>query len=162
ADLTVTRLAHDTFLIVTSAAASTHDTHWIRRHLGEARAVLTEVTSSEAVLGVMGPRSRELLTRLTRADLSNAAFPFLSAREIWLASGRGGAARVTYAGGLGWSSTCPPSLPAASTTRWSRRVKTWGCATRAITRWTRCAWRRRTAPGDTTSAARTRRSRPGS
>src|SRR5262249_40350152 len=51
ADLTVTRLADDSFLIVTSAAASTHNTHWIRRHLGEARAVLTEVTSSEAEPG---------------------------------------------------------------------------------------------------------------
>ena len=107
ADLTVTRLAHDTFLIVTSAAASTHNTHWIRRHLGEARAVLTEVTSSEAVLGVMGPRSRELLARLTRADLSNAAFPFLSAREIWLASAPVRAARVTYVGELGWELYVP-------------------------------------------------------
>src|SRR5206468_3865012 len=51
ADLTVTRLASDAFLVVTSASASTHNSHWIRRHLGESRAVLTDVTSSEAVLG---------------------------------------------------------------------------------------------------------------
>jgi 4-methylaminobutanoate oxidase (formaldehyde-forming) len=102
ADLTVTRLAADAFLVVTSAAASTHNSHWIRRHLGEARAVLTDVTSSEVVLGVMGPRSRELLSRLTDADLSNAAFPFLSSREIWLASAPVRAARVTYVGELGW------------------------------------------------------------
>ena len=107
ADLTVTRLASDAFLVVTSAMASTHNSHWIRRHLGEARAVLTDVTSSEAVLGVMGPRSRELLSRLTAADLSNAAFPFLSSREIWLASAPVRAARVTYVGELGWELYVP-------------------------------------------------------
>jgi glycine cleavage system T protein len=107
ADLTVTRLAADTFMIVTSAAASTHNAHWIRRHLGESRAVLTDVTSSEAVLGVMGPRSRELLARLTDADLSNAAFPFLSSRDIWLASAPVRAARVTYVGELGWELYVP-------------------------------------------------------
>jgi len=107
ADLTVTRLAEDAFVIVTSAAASTHNAHWIRRHLGEARAVLTDVTSSETVLGVMGPRSRELLTKLTRADLSNAVFPFLSSREIWLASAPVRAQRVTYVGELGWELYVP-------------------------------------------------------
>ncbi|HKC97078.1 MAG TPA: glycine cleavage T C-terminal barrel domain-containing protein, partial [Methylomirabilota bacterium] len=107
ADLTVARLADDAFLIVTSAAASTHNTHWIRHHLGTARAVLTDVTSGETVLGVMGPRSRALLSRLTRADLSNAAFPFLSFREIWLASAPVRAARVTYVGELGWELYVP-------------------------------------------------------
>jgi heterotetrameric sarcosine oxidase gamma subunit len=107
ADLTVTRLATDAFLVVTSASASTHNSCWIRRHLGEARAVLTDVTSSEAVLGVMGPRSRELLARLTHADLSNAAFPFLSSQEIWLASAPVRAARVTYVGELGWELYVP-------------------------------------------------------
>jgi glycine cleavage system aminomethyltransferase T/glycine/D-amino acid oxidase-like deaminating enzyme len=107
ADLTVTRLADEAFLIVTSAAASTHNTHWIRRHLGQARAVLTDGTSSEAVLGVMGPRSRALLSRLTEADLSNAAFPFLSSREIWLGSAPVRAARVTYVGELGWELYVP-------------------------------------------------------
>ena len=107
ADLTVTRLAADAFLVVTSAAASTHNSHWIRRHLGESRAVLTDVTSSEAVLGVMGPRSRELLARLTDADLSNAAFPFLSSQNLWLASAPVRAARVTYVGELGWELYVP-------------------------------------------------------
>src|SRR5438093_9247895 len=107
ADLTVTRLSADAFLVVAGAAAATHNTHWIRRHLGDARAVLTDVTSSEAVLGVMGPRSRELLARLTDADLSNAAFPFLSAQPIWLASAPVRAARVTYVGELGWELYVP-------------------------------------------------------
>jgi glycine cleavage system T protein len=113
ADLTVTRLASDAFLVVTSASASTHNSHWIRRHLGEARAVLTDVTSSEAVLGVMGPRARALLARVTDADLSNAAFPFLSSQEIWLASAPVRAARVTYVGELGWELYVPTEFAGA-------------------------------------------------
>jgi 4-methylaminobutanoate oxidase (formaldehyde-forming) len=113
ADLTVTRLTSDAFLVVTSASASTHNSHWIRRHLGAARAVLTDVTSSEAVLGVMGPRSRELLARLTDADLSNAGFPYLSSREVWLASAPVRAARVTYVGELGWELYVPTEFAGA-------------------------------------------------
>jgi 4-methylaminobutanoate oxidase (formaldehyde-forming) len=106
-DLTVTRLREDVYLIVTAAAASTHDADWIRRHLGGARAVLTDVTSSLAVLGVMGPRSRALLARLTSADLSSAAFPFLASREVWLASAPVRASRITYVGELGWELYIP-------------------------------------------------------
>ena len=112
ADLTVTRLAAGAFQIVTAAAASTHDADWIRRHLGEARATLTDATSSQAVLGVMGPHSRTLLQRLTDADLSNEAFPFLTAREIWLASAPVRAARITYVGELGWELYVPAEFAA--------------------------------------------------
>jgi 4-methylaminobutanoate oxidase (formaldehyde-forming) len=110
ADLTVTRLGADAFLVVTAAAAATHDADWIRRHLGDARAVLTDVSSGQAVLGVMGPGSRALLGRLTDADLSNAAFPFLSSREIWLGSAPVRAARITYVGELGWELYVPTEL----------------------------------------------------
>jgi heterotetrameric sarcosine oxidase gamma subunit len=106
-DLTVTRLAHDAYLVVTAAAASTHDAAWIRENLGDARAVLTDVTAAAAVLSVMGPSSRALLSRLTEADLSNAAFPYLASREIWLASARVRASRVTYVGELGWELYVP-------------------------------------------------------
>jgi 4-methylaminobutanoate oxidase (formaldehyde-forming) len=101
-DLTVTRLADDAYLIVTAAAAATHDAEWIRRHLGDARAVLTDVTSAHAVLGVMGPQSRALLARLTDADLTNDAFAFGTSRQIWLASAPVRATRITYVGELGW------------------------------------------------------------
>jgi 4-methylaminobutanoate oxidase (formaldehyde-forming) len=102
ADLTVTRLAEDAYLIVTAAAAATHDADWVRRHLGDARAVLTDVTSAYAVLSVMGPRSRTLLSRLTDADLTGTAFPFGASREIWLGSAPVRATRITYVGELGW------------------------------------------------------------
>jgi 4-methylaminobutanoate oxidase (formaldehyde-forming) len=112
ADLTVTRLSADAFFIVTGAAAATHNAHWIGRHIGDARAVLTDVTSGQAVLGVMGPRSRQLLARLTDADLSTAAFPFLTSREIWLGSAPVRALRVTYVGELGWELYVPMELAA--------------------------------------------------
>ena len=111
ADLTVTRLAEDCYSIVTSAASATRDFDWIRRHLEPgARATLTDVSSSYATLGVMGPRSRELLGRLTDADLSNAAFPFGTAREIYLGYGMGRAMRLTYVGELGWEIYIPTEL----------------------------------------------------
>jgi 4-methylaminobutanoate oxidase (formaldehyde-forming) len=112
ADLTVTRIAADAFMIVTAAAASTHDADWIRRHLGEARAVLTDVTSGSAVLGVMGPRARALLARLTDADLSNGGCPFGTSREIWLASAPVRATRITYVGELGWELYIPTEFAA--------------------------------------------------
>src|SRR5262249_55491006 len=112
ADLTVTRLGADVFVLVTATAAATHDADWIRRHLGGARAVLTDVTSSEAVLGVMGPRSRAVLARLTDADLSSDAFPFLASRQIWLASAPVRAARITYVGELGWELYVPTEFAA--------------------------------------------------
>ena len=111
-DLTVTRLAEDAYLVVTAAAAATHDAAWIRRNLGEARAVLTDVTAATAVLGVMGPRSRDLLARVTRADLSAAGFPYLTSREVWLASAPVRASRVTYVGELGWELYVPAEFAA--------------------------------------------------
>ena len=158
-DLTVTRLAEDAYLIVTAAAAATHDAAWIRRNLGEARAVLTDVTAVTAVLGVMGPHSRALLARLTDADLSNTTFPFLHSREVWLASAPVRASRITYVGSSAGSSTYPRSLPRASTMPWSRRDRAWASAMPAITPWIPSASRRHIATGGTTSVRRTRRSR---
>jgi len=106
-DLTVSRLADDTYLIVTIAAASTHDADWIRRSVGGARVMLTDVTSAFTVLGVMGPRSRELLSRVTGADLSDAAFPFGTTREIDIGYGLARATRITYVGELGWELYLP-------------------------------------------------------
>jgi 4-methylaminobutanoate oxidase (formaldehyde-forming) len=111
-DLTVTRLADDTYLVVTIAAAATHDADWIRRGIGETRVTLTDVTSAWTVLGVMGPRSRDLLSRLTPADLSNGAFPFGTAREIELAHALVRATRITYVGELGWELYVPTEFAA--------------------------------------------------
>jgi 4-methylaminobutanoate oxidase (formaldehyde-forming) len=60
----------------------------------------------------MGPYSRGLLARLTDADLSNASFPYLHSREIWLAAARVRASRVTYVGELGWELYVPTEFAA--------------------------------------------------
>jgi glycine cleavage system T protein len=108
ADLTVTREAQDRFLVVTAAATQTRDLSWLRRNIpADARATAVDVTSAYAVLGVMGPRSRELLQRLSDADLSNAAFPFATSRMIDLGYARVRASRITYVGELGWELYIP-------------------------------------------------------
>ena len=108
ADLTVTRVAETAFLVVTAAATQARDFAWLKRNIPEdARAWVTDMTSGYAVLGVMGPKSRELLSRLTSADLSNAAFPFGASREIELAYATVRASRITYVGELGWELYVP-------------------------------------------------------
>ena len=107
-DLTVNRISEDTYMIVTSAGSVTRDYTWMRRHIpDDARATLTDVSSSYAVLSVMGPRSRDLLSRLTDADLSNDAFPFLTSKEIYLGYALVRASRITYVGELGWELYIP-------------------------------------------------------
>ena len=107
-DLTVNRISEDTYMIVTSAGSVTRDYTWMRRHIpDDARATLTDVSSSYAVLSVMGPRSRDLLSRLTDADLSNDAFPFLTSKEIYLGYAPVRASRITYVGELGWELYIP-------------------------------------------------------
>ena len=107
-DVTVNRISEDTYMIVTSAASVTRDYTWIKRHVPDgARVTLTDVSSSYAVLSVMGPRSRDLLSRLTDADLSNEAFPFLTSKEIYLGYSPVRASRITYVGELGWELYIP-------------------------------------------------------
>ncbi len=108
ADLTVTREAEDAYLIVSSCATQTRDFSWLRRSIpNEARAVALDVSSAYAVLALMGPRSRELLTTLTDADLSTAAFPFATSQIIDLGYARVRASRITYVGELGYELYIP-------------------------------------------------------
>jgi heterotetrameric sarcosine oxidase gamma subunit len=105
-DPTVTRLEQDRFLVVAPTLAQRRTQGLLRNGL-PAGATVTDVTSAWATLHVAGPRSRELLTRLSDADLSNAAFPFLSGREIDVAWARAWALRVSYTGELGWELYVP-------------------------------------------------------
>ncbi len=101
-DLTVTRLSETLFLLVVPGATLRRDLAWLHRHLGEAHAVITDVTTAEAVLPLMGPRARDLLARVSPDDLSNDRHPFGTAREIEIGMGLARAHRVTYVGELGW------------------------------------------------------------
>jgi len=108
ADLTVTREALDRYLVVTAAATQTRDFSWLQRNIpADARAMAIDVSSSMAVLGVMGPRSRDLLSQLTEADMSPAAFPFGTSQIIDLGYARVRASRITYVGELGWELYIP-------------------------------------------------------
>lgn len=101
-DLTVTRLSETAYLLVVPGATLQRDLAWLRRHLGEAFAVITDVTAAESVLCVMGPKARDLLMRVSPNDFSNATHPFGTAREIEIGMGLARAHRVTYVGELGW------------------------------------------------------------
>lgn len=112
-DLTVLRLAADRFMIVTGSAQSVRDVDWIGRNIpAGAEAILTDVTSSYAVLGLMGPNSREILSRVTSADLSDEAFPFATHRRIDVGYGVSIANRMTYVGELGWELIVPAEFAA--------------------------------------------------
>ena len=107
ADLTITRRGEQDFLVVTAAATRTRDLAWLRRHVQGHRVEIDDITGELAVLGVMGPRSRELLSKLTSSDLTNDSFPFGSARQIELAGADTLALRMSYVGELGWELYVP-------------------------------------------------------
>jgi len=103
ADVTVTRLAEDSFLIVTVAASQRRDLAWLKRHMPEgARVHVTDITSGLPMIALMGPKARELMHRLSPADFSNAAFPFGTSQEIDLGYARVRASRLTFVGELGY------------------------------------------------------------
>jgi glycine cleavage system T protein len=102
-DLTVTRLSENAFFLVVPGATLQRDLAWLRKNLtSDEFVVITDVTAGEAVLCVMGPKSRELLQKVSPNDFSNAHHPFGTAREIEVGMGLARAHRVTYVGELGW------------------------------------------------------------
>ncbi|HEX9887485.1 MAG TPA: FAD-dependent oxidoreductase [Longimicrobiales bacterium] len=108
ADVTVTKLDGERFMVVATDTAHRHVETWMRRSFPEgAHAFVTDVTSGLAQINVQGPRSRELLGTLTTADLSNGAFPFRTAREIDLGYARVLCVRITYVGELGYELYVP-------------------------------------------------------
>ncbi len=112
-DLTVTRVADDEYYLVTGTGFATHDFDWIRRNLpADCDARIDDLTSAWAVLTLMGPKSRELLQALVRADLSNDAFAFATMRTLALEGAAVRALRVSYVGELGWELHVPVEFAA--------------------------------------------------
>ncbi len=101
-DLTVTRLSETAFLLVVPGATLQRDLAWLRKHLKDEFVVITDVTASESVLCVMGPKARALMQKVSPNDFSNEAHPFATACEIEIGMGLARAHRVTYVGELGW------------------------------------------------------------
>ena len=107
-DLTVTRTAADRFLLVTGTAFGNHDLAWIRTHLpADGSVLLTDLTSARVAFGLWGPRARDILAATTTDDVSDAAFPYLTARPVSVGPVPLLALRVTYVGELGWELYAP-------------------------------------------------------
>jgi 4-methylaminobutanoate oxidase (formaldehyde-forming) len=105
-DPTVTRVSEQRFLVLAPTLAQRRMEMLLRRGL-PAGVVVTDVTSGWSTLHLAGPRSRDVLARLTNEDLSNEAFPFLSARQIEVGWATAWAFRVSFTGELGWELSVP-------------------------------------------------------
>lgn len=109
-DYTVTQTGEEEFMIVTGTAFGSHDFGWLskqRREHNFNEVEIEEITSKLACFGLWGPRSREILQRLTSYDLSHENFPFMHSRLISLAEMDLRATRITYVGELGWELYLP-------------------------------------------------------
>jgi len=108
ADLTVTRIGDERFLVVVAESFHRRTEAIMRRAIGADTDVsVTDMTSGYGLLSVQGPKSRELLNTITTADLSNDAFPYFTAQEIDLDHSVGWAFRMSFVGELGWELYVP-------------------------------------------------------
>ena len=108
ADVTVTRLTHDSYMVITPAFTHVHVMQWIKMHIAEhSHCFVTDVTGAYCMLNIQGPNSRALLSCLTDADLSLAAFPFRAARNITMGYQQVFALRMSFVGELGWELYIP-------------------------------------------------------
>jgi dimethylglycine dehydrogenase len=102
-EFTIMREAQDSFYLVSAGAWQRLDHDWIRKHMPDDGSVRFEnVTDALGVLVVAGPKSRELLQRVSEADFSSAAFPWLTGKQITVGLAPATALRVNFVGELGW------------------------------------------------------------
>jgi glycine cleavage system T protein len=107
-DFTVTRLGPGRFRIITGTAFGTHDRGFIQSHLpADGSVTLLDVTGAFCCVGLWGPRARDILAQTTASDVSNGAFPYLTAQELSVGRVPVLAVRVTYVGELGWEIYAP-------------------------------------------------------
>ena len=108
ADLTIMRLSHDRYRVVTGGGMGMRDKKWFSDHLPEDGSVqLTDQTSAQYTVGVWGPRARDLVASVADADLSAAAFPFGTWQTVDIGGVRTIMSRISYVGELGWEIYCP-------------------------------------------------------
>ncbi len=102
-EMAITRLADDRFFLTSAIVAQQHDLDWLCQHIRSGEDVQVEdVTDQTGMLAVAGPKSRDLLSKLTPADLGNETFRWLTGKEIQVAGVPVTALRVSYVGELGW------------------------------------------------------------
>ena len=94
--------------MITGSGQQVRDINLLQRRIAKRDFVtLTDMTSAFAVLGIMGPNSRKLMTKLSPDDFSNEMFPYLSHREIEIGDTVAQASRISYVGELGWELYIP-------------------------------------------------------
>lgn len=131
-EFTITCLAPDRFYVVCASTAEWHDHDVLSARLPADGSVrIDDLTERLGTLIIAGPRSRDVLARVTTADLSTAAFPWLATREITIGSAAVRALRMTYVGELGWELHAPmQALPALydalSTAGEAERIRDFG------------------------------------
>lgn len=111
ADVTITRLGDDRFRVLTGAGYLAADLGWIQANVRaeDGPVVVRDVTDDWTVIGLWGPRARDILGQTTSDDVSDAGIPIRAAREIHLGAGAPVlATRISYAGELGWELTVSP------------------------------------------------------
>lgn len=117
-DCTITRIDNDEYLLITSTAQATRDFDLLNKYLlkyteqsgNREHVVVVDVTSSYAVFSLMGPKSRELLSKLSTINFSNESFPFGTSKIIDLGQATIRASRITYVGELGWELYIPTEM----------------------------------------------------
>ncbi|HEU5102506.1 MAG TPA: aminomethyltransferase family protein, partial [Roseiflexaceae bacterium] len=108
ADLTVVGRAADRFWMITGGGLVPHDRAWIERHAPrDGSVIVTDLSSGFATIGLWGPRARDLLGRVAEQNVSNAAFPYYTARSLTIDNAPVLALRISYAGELGWELYTP-------------------------------------------------------
>ncbi|HQG16497.1 MAG TPA: glycine cleavage T C-terminal barrel domain-containing protein, partial [Ornithinibacter sp.] len=111
-DLTVMRLAHDHFRVVTGGAHGMADKKWFSDRMPDG-AVVVDLTSSWTTIGIWGPKAREIVSAITDSDMSHQGFPFGTCREIEVGSLHVLASRISYVGEYGWELYTPMEAGAA-------------------------------------------------
>ena len=107
-DLTVTRLGARRFMVVTGGAMGLHDLGWIQAHLpDDGSATVVDISAGQCCVGLWGPRARDLLSRVCEDDVTDAGFPYMTAKPIAIAEVPSLALRISYVGELGWEIYAP-------------------------------------------------------
>lgn len=113
ADVTIVHVALDHLMVVTGSGFGVRDWHWISDHLpGDGTVAMRDVTNAYATINLCGPMARDVLQQVTAADVSNQAFPFLTAQRIELGQAGVLAVRIGYVGELGWELYVPQEFAA--------------------------------------------------
>ena len=108
ADVTIIRRAADRFWITTGGAVLPHDLAWLRRHApADGSVTITDISSAYAAVGLWGPKARDVLRSVAEEDVSNAAFPYYTSKNLTIGTAPALALRVSYAGELGWELYAP-------------------------------------------------------